>query len=462
LLEELELQDIPGAAMEERTASPDVVRLLTAHRAKGLEWDVVVVAGMQDELWPDLRRRTSLLEADLVDSDGERPPVTAAQLMTDERRLFYVALTRARRRLVLTGVGSVDDAGERPSRLLEEVLDTLPPITLAGTELLSPHSLVARLRRTAQDSTSPLRDAAAARLATLVAARDETGMPLVPVADPSRWWGIADWTAGAGPVRATDAPLALSGSAVAGYDGCPLRWFLENEAQAQSASTAAAGFGTLVHALARLVADGVLPADADVLAESLEGVWDSLGFEAAWQAARERDEAKAALRRLVTWLDGRPGTVAGSEVRFDVTVGDVRLTGAADRLELDADGQLHIVDFKTSRREPSLAEAARHPQLAVYQLAARHGAFDEAVGEHPSLGGAELVMLRIGKKGGLPGVRRQDGLTGERPTWADDLLTGTAAGMRAESYPARLGDSCGSCSFHTSCPAQGAGVAVTR
>jgi superfamily I DNA/RNA helicase/RecB family exonuclease len=463
LLDELELQDIPAAPLEERSAAPDAVRLMTAHRSKGLEWDLVVVAGLQDEVWPDLRRRTSLLEADLVDAAGVRPPVTAQQLLADERRLFYVALTRARRRLVVTAVSAMDDLGDRPSRFLDDVVDDLPPVSLAGTGLLSPDSLVARLRRAAQgDETSPaLRRAAAGRIAALAAATDSAGAALLPAADPASWWGMSDWSPGVRAVRDPEQPLALSGSAVAGYDGCPLRWFLEHEVHAGSASSAAQGFGMVVHALAKLVADGVLPADADVLSEQLGSVWDSLGFEAKWQAARERDEATTALRRLVAWLAGRPDRRAvAAERRFDVSVGDVRITGAADRLEVDLDGRVHVVDFKTSRSEPSQADAQQHPQLAVYQLAAREGGFRDEVGDAPALGGAELVLLRIEKKGGLPSVRGQDPLPPERPGWADDLLAGVAAGVRAEQFPARVGERCGSCAFQAVCPAQDAGEQV--
>ncbi len=120
LLEELRAQEIPAAPFEERAGALDSVRLLTAHRSKGLEWDLVVVADVQDGVWPDLRRRGSLLDADSLDANGPRPPPTPGALLTEERRLFYVALTRARTRLVVTAVSGVDDLADRPSRFLAE------------------------------------------------------------------------------------------------------------------------------------------------------------------------------------------------------------------------------------------------------------------------------------------------------------------------------------------------------
>ncbi|WP_302185253.1 3'-5' exonuclease, partial [Streptomyces sp. AC627_RSS907] len=65
-LEELDAQDIAADTLTRRAVRPDAVRLLTAHRSKGLRWRLVVVAGVQEGLWPDLRRRGSLLEADRI------------------------------------------------------------------------------------------------------------------------------------------------------------------------------------------------------------------------------------------------------------------------------------------------------------------------------------------------------------------------------------------------------------
>ena len=364
----------------------------------------------------------------------------------------------------MTSVNAVDDAGARPSRFLEELVDDLPQTRLAGVDLLSPASLVARLRRVMQDESQSesLRRAAAVRLARLASATAPDGAPLVPVAEPESWWGVRDWTPGVREIRDPDKPLRLSGSAVASYEACPLRWFFEREVNAGGAATVAQGFGTVIHALAKLVADGTLPPDVDTLVERLEDVWSALGFEAAWQADRERDEARRALRRFVRWLDARDRDEVASEATFEVAIGDVVLRGAVDRLEIDAEGKVRVVDFKTGRTAKGKAAVAEDPQLAVYQLAAREGAFDEELQGPARLGGAELVYLRTELATGLPIVRDQPSLPDESPSWADDLVDRTASGIRDEELPARLNDSCGSCAFQAVCPAQDAGEQVVR
>jgi superfamily I DNA/RNA helicase len=111
-LDSMSGQEIAGDTLADHAPEGDAVRILTAHRAKGLEWDVVVVAGVQEGIWPDLRMRSSLLGMDeLMDAAaGVLMPGTgadamaaalAAKLLNEERRLFYVAVTRARDQLYL-------------------------------------------------------------------------------------------------------------------------------------------------------------------------------------------------------------------------------------------------------------------------------------------------------------------------------------------------------------------------
>ena len=468
LLDEITAQQLPAGQLEERPGAADSVRLLTAHRSKGLEWSLVVVSGVQDGVWPDLRRRGALLEPDLLDPSGPRALPTTAQLLADERRLFYVACTRARSRLVVTAVSSLDDAGDRPSRFLEELgieieaPDGPRPVLHPGTDLLAVHSLVARLRRCLQseDASADLRTTAAAALARLADAVDDAGLPLVPAADPATWWGLEALTPGVGPVRVPDEPVSLSASAASMFETCPLRWFLEREVGARGASSAAQGFGTVVHALAQAVADGDLPADPEVLLGQLDAVWGRLGFEAPWQAERDREEAKAVLERFLRWhADGSSRAVLATEVDFDVVVGDARLRGAIDRLEQDADGALYVVDLKTGKSKPNREELESHPQLGIYQLVAQQS--ELVPGSGTAVGGAALVHLRQElRKTKLPAVQVQPALPGLPPSWADALLERVVTGIRVEQFPARPGDHCGSCDLRSSCPSHDEGRQV--
>ncbi|MCH0541313.1 ATP-dependent helicase [Streptomyces sp. MUM 203J] len=466
-LAELEAQDIAADTLtKRRPVRPDAVRLMTAHRAKGLEWSLVVVAGVQEGLWPDLRRRGSLLEADRIGRDGLAEPLPPGALLAEERRLFYVAATRARHRLVVTAVKASAEDGDQPSRFLTELGVEPRDVTARPRRPLAVAALVAELRATTVDqAASPaLRDAAARRLARLAALTDHEGQPLVPAADPHRWWGLDDPTHATAPLRDRDLPVTLSGSALDQLvHTCSLQWFLGREVKADAPATAAQGFGNVVHVLADEVASGRTPADLAVLMERLDRVWEALAFDAPWKSAQEKEHARVALERFLRWhvMDRGGRAPAATEHGFDITLeaGEyrVRIRGSMDRVERDEHGRAYVVDFKTGRQTPTRDEVARHPQLAVYQLAVREGAVDEVFdGRRPEPGGAELVHLRQAaprKEGGdaLPRVQPQ---APPADDWVAGLLAAAAGRVLDERFTPTTGQHCTTCTFRASCSAR--------
>jgi superfamily I DNA/RNA helicase/RecB family exonuclease len=463
-LDELEAQQIPADTLAERGLRPDGVRVLTAHRSKGLEWPVVVVVDVQEDGWPDLGHRGSLLQPDRLAVDGAVPPLPPSARLAEERRLFYVAITRAQRRLVVTAVDSPEDDGVRPSRFLAELGVPVRAVRERPRRPLTLAALVAELRATACDParSGPLRRAAARRLATL-AGEQAGSVALVPAADPDRWWGLTELTDPGVPAYPPDRPLALSGSSLSGLDECPLRWFLGHEVRADSARSTALGFGSVVHALAHDVGRGSSPAEVEHLLRLLDSVWNQLAFEAPWRSDLEKANARAALGRFLRWHDlDRGRELVGTELRFalPLTVAGraVELRGSMDRVELDGEGRAHVVDLKTGRRAPSGSDIPRNVQLGVYQLAVREG----AVPGHTEPGGAELVQLKDGTKDGLPKVQGQPALQADDGgrSWVDVVLAESVGRLVAERFRPTPNQHCGHCQFRTSCPAQDDGRQV--
>jgi superfamily I DNA/RNA helicase/RecB family exonuclease len=476
-LHTLRAQQIPADTLAERGVRDDAVRLLTAHRAKGLEWPLVVVAHVQEDAWPDLRRRATLLRADRIGVGGRLvPPTTTRELLADERRLFYVACTRARRRLVVTAVASSDDEGEQPSRFLTELypdddehrvthVEGRPrrPLSLAG--------VVAELRRTAADPEQPeaLRDAAAVRLARLTR-EHRAGTVRVPGADPATWWGTRAWSAGEAPLRPADEPVAVSASALTSLTTCPAQWFLNREASAERATTQGQGFGNVVHALADRIGRGDEPVAGrtrtevvDALLAHVDQVWGQIPFRTPWSSGREREEVRHALDRFLVKHEAAARELIATEVplRAEVDLPDgqrVLLHGYADRLELDAQGRVVVVDLKTGKTTPTKADIAEHPQLGLYQLAVENGAVE---GHHES-GGAELWQLRQ-EVGGAMRVQPQD-VQQRDPDGVrtiDRQLMEAASRLRTEEFPARPGNHCQYCAFERFCPALTAGTVLS-
>jgi superfamily I DNA/RNA helicase/RecB family exonuclease len=477
-------QEIVGDTLAERAARGEGVAVLTAHRAKGLEWDLVVVAGVQEGTWPDVRTRGSLLsmdelveavatadgtgqagrEADTVPADTVPantvpanivPADTAAaalasKLLDEERRLFYVAVTRARRQLIVTAVGGAD-AEERPSRFLAELAgnDIEPEqVTGPGRRWLSLPALTAELRRAAADDTraGPVRRAAAAQLARLAAVG-------VRGASPRHWYALTELST-SGPVM--EGTVRLSPSQVENFTRCGLRWLLESAAGVNTPGVLR-HFGIVIHAAAALAADGADDAD---ISKRIDEAWHHLDFGSAWYSAKQRDQAERMVRRFLDWHRANPRQLMAIEKDLRVSVGQVEITGRVDRLERDADGTAIVVDLKTGSSKPADDELDRHPQLGVYQLAVLLGAFEELGLTQP--GGAELVQ--VGKAGltARARVQRQRSLADDPESgWALELVETVATGMAGSVFTAKANPGCRVCPVAACCPVHERGGQVS-
>ncbi len=473
-LDSLSGQEIPGDTLAGQAPQGDAVRILTAHRAKGLEWDVVVVAGVQEGIWPDLRLRSSLLGMDeLVDmADGVPGPAAgtdaaaaalASKLLSEERRLFYVAATRARRVLAVTAAGG-QDSEERPSRFLAELAgDEIEIEHVAGSDIswLSLPALTADLRRAAADQRRPpaLRQAAAAQLARLAQAG-------VRGADPGHWYQLTTLS-DPGPLTApVSVPLTaqppggalmrVSPSQVESFTRCGLRWLLEVAAGAGSVDVVR-HFGIVIHAAAVLAAEG---ANDAVIGERIDEVWHHLDFGSAWYSQKQRELAHRMVTKFLAWHRENPRELIAYEESVRAQVGAVEITGRVDRLERDAEGRAIVVDLKTSSTPVPGTDLERHPQLGVYQLAVMLGAFERLGLTEP--GGAELVQ--VGKASLAAQVRIQPQrslLEDPEPGWARELVETVAAGMAGPLFEARLNPGCRHCPVASSCPVHTSGEQVT-
>ncbi|MFJ8829741.1 ATP-dependent helicase [Micromonospora aurantiaca] len=537
-------QELPADTLAAAADRGDAVRLLTAHAAKGLEWDLVAVAGVQEGVWPDLRLRGSLLGSERLvdvlagraDGAGLRASLVGqtSALLDEERRLFHVAISRARRRLLVTAVASAavggDDHEEQPSRFLHEIAAADPPATggtgpnptghgptgngsnspnPAGPERDAPDgsaptgpaltgngptgtatrggtadgpvphgdehpqdgpsaalpvtlpprgltlsALVAELRTAVTDPATPItrRHAAAGELARLAAAG-------VPGAHPDDWWGLRGLSDDR-PLVDEGEPVRVTPSAMESALRCSLRWLLERHGGSGPAS-AAQGVGNLVHAAAMLAEDASV--DREALLEYVAARFDAIELAARWMAGPERQRAEAMVDKLLRWLAGNPRRLLAIEHEFAVRLDDpsrpIELTGRVDRLEVDDEGRLVVIDLKTGKSTAvTEREVAEHPQLGAYQAAVEAGGFAE-FGEEP--GGAALVQLGTGARDAKEQTQAAAG-EGPEAGWATALVRRTADTMAASTFAAVANSKCRVCPVRTSCPVSGQGRQVVE
>lgn len=458
-------QEVPGDTLAVRSPIGDAVAVLTPAGAAGQAWPVVIVAGVQDGIWPDTRLRGLLLRSsELVDCVRGRPwswRSAASAVRHDETRLFHVATTRALERLIVTAVRDetdlpspyvalVDGTGGLHERDLTEVSD---PTTS--------RELVAWLRRRLAETPGEQEpaDAVVAGLGRLAAAG-------VPGADPAQWWSRRATTS-TRPLTPPDRPVEVSPSRIQTFHDCPLRWLLTTRG-GDGPPVGSSALGTLIHDIARDLGDVPVP---ELVAE-VDARWGRLGLTPGWVTERSRVLAHEMVERLGSYFEQATAdgwTKVGAEVSMRVTLGRAVLRGQVDRIEMDGAGRVRILDYKTGSTRPRKDDLPRHAQLGAYQVALLEEGFAEHLAQTPCAptsvppvsAGAALIQVGKGARTG-PGLDPQPPLSeDEDPRWAHSLVEATAEGMAAASFLARPEEQrCLRCPVRRTCPAQPEGAAL--
>ncbi|KJL28445.1 ATP-dependent DNA helicase PcrA [Microbacterium oxydans] len=463
---------------------PGKVALLTPATALGTEFDAVVVAGVQDGVWPNVRLRGGMLQTwrlpDALTAARTgavvEPPTPLDRrrgALHDELRLFVRAISRARARLLIT---AVDDDDATPSAFFGFLPPPEPPERHASAEHpLTLRGLVARNRRVLTTSTS---EAARRHSAEELAVLASEG---VPGAAPADWYGVTP-TSTAAPLR----DLAVDGARVSpskmeSYEECGLNWVV-SALGGDTVMPPTAGIGTIVHEAMEKVPHGDLEQMRAIVAEH----WPELDFETEWIGRKERRRADLFVDRLHTYLgdvraDG--GRVLGSEARFDfaVALGDdtappeVRevdeedigpravVSGYIDRVEAyPASGGEHahsrgrgwvemgpgaggersvVVDLKTGKTDPENDSGVlEHAQLAAYQVAVQQGLIEGAAPE--TLAGARLVIVSKTLAKSDYRIAHQHPLDDEARSAFLRRVADAARGMSASSFTAQVESHC--------------------
>ena len=434
---------------------PSGVEVLTPAQAMGRRWQVVVLAGLQDGAWPNLRLRDRILRADLladvgagrtvVGEDGREELIDSTRsarrvVLDDEYRLFVAALSRSR---CIVHAGAVRSEDAAPSVFFDMVArlagtprdnDVVPIDQVDAPLSLSGH--IADLRARAASPDDPV-DAELA--ATLLAFMAREG---IESAQPERWLG-----AGGTPTSAQDyrGQIVLSPSQFERALACPLRWFLTTIG-ADAPSNAAASLGTLVHAVAEEHPHGT----PEELTAALEARIEELGYNLDTWAGRVADRhAHDIVNNLASYVVGVPGDVT-VEQTVSAEVEGVTIRGRMDRLE-QVDEGVRVTDLKTGKSGYTKASVKENPQLAAYQMALL------ASGE--KVAGARIALLG----GSKPQIFDQPALEGEELERWREWVREVALGARGPYFEARpSAEACRYCSFDRLCPARERGRKVVE
>jgi DNA helicase-2/ATP-dependent DNA helicase PcrA len=430
----IEAGDDPATA--ELDPDADAVAVLTVHKAKGLEFAVVFLPGMVAGRFPSSGRGETLpLPAGL----GRGEPPSSAGALAEERRLCYVAMTRARDELILSH--AADYGGARARRVSPFVLEALDLPMAAG---------------------APGAGARTASPAERLAGFEAVTPPVVP---------------GDGPIA---TPLALSFYQIDDYLTCPLKYRYAHVLRVPLAPHHAIVYGAALHKAVQLFhnrqARGQVMSEEE-LDEVFESAWSNEGFVSRDHEEARRQAGRAALRRFRA-AQLAPDAVIPTYVEreFSFSLGGDRVRGRWDRVDIESveEGSMTvtgpepgrmasadvisptlgmlgpervtITDYKSSDvRDPAKARkrARESLQLQIYAMG-----FEALTGRLPDA--VALHFLESGVVGRVP-------VDPARLARARDKIARAAAGMRARDYTPRPDYlACTYCAFRDICPSSNA------
>ncbi|HKX18405.1 MAG TPA: UvrD-helicase domain-containing protein [bacterium] len=395
----IEAGDDPATA--ESDADTDAVRVLTIHKAKGLEFPVVFLVSLVADKFPSRARREPLALPDALMRDILPSGDFHVQ---EERRLCYVGMTRACRELYLTGAWDYGGVRRRKaSRFVLEALD-LPRIEPAAAPV-SPAQAVERYAPPPEPAEGPI--------------------VLLP---PS------------------DDPVPLSFRQVDDYTTCPYKYRYIHVLRVPILRDHRIAYGAALHEAVQEYNRRRArrqPVTADDLVATLERAWISEGFLSREHEDRRLEEGRAVLRRFFAYQEtsGTVPTFVEREFRF--RSGGAYVRGRWDRVDIRGD-EVVVIDFKSTdvrTHEDADRRTRDSEQLAIYSLA-----YQEVLGRLP-----DRVELHFLGREVMVGRAHKDA---DDVAEAREMIERAAAGIRARQFPATPDAyrACPYCAFNQICP----------
>ncbi len=382
------------------------VQLMTVHAAKGLEFQHVFLFHLAQRAFPVPNRQPLIsLPADL----WKGPLLKGDYHLEEERRLFYVGLTRAKRRLTLCTIRN-ESGRKKPSRFLEELREADCP-ALVWKQMLSPETPQPRPQRPE------------------VSSAEGTGSH------------IAAWvteTASSPPAET----FSLSASGLETYLRCPLQYHLSYGWQIPQRPSPALLFGTLMHEAVKEIVRAAAARqgmDRERLEAILDGLWPASGFPDPLQERRYRERGLEQLEKVRQAWTAEPFDLLYQEQPFQFSWAGTRLVGRIDQANRIGPGEVELIEYKTGRPQTQ-KETDGSLQLTVYAEACQQG-----FGLRPR----RLVLFNL-----TTGEKLETTRTPQESAALEKKIRQVRSDILAGKFPAQPGYHCRYCDFQSLCPAQ--------
>ncbi len=431
-----------GVLQMEKQTFGDAVRLLTIHAAKGLEFKHVYVVRVNSGTFP-VNYRQQLLEfppslrhlsaENLAEFFDDK-----AQHHEEERRIFYVAVTRARDTLTIIA---------EPGKGKEKVP--------AGFVRDLVYDFAADPQRSSAIHLIHLAAAGPSQIATVPATWTATGNKTMPANGAAHANGNSH-AAGSqpGPDLENGSAAAwlnvgpgvrnetLSAHAIEMYHRCPLQFKIARDWKIPSELSGALQYGSVMHGVLKDYFESVKqqrPHSLEKVLEIFKFQMEGAQFEDAYQRQLYEKQGNAELKVFIAAREQEPPPVVlQTEYSFQMDVNGSKVIGRFDRVDQGAGGRVRIVDYKTGSPKDQ-EKADQSVQFSVYALAA-----EKVWKAAPE----SLEFYNLEDNSRVATTRCDEDLRK-----IEEEIAEVAEGIRAEQFAPKLGFHCQWCSYRSLCPA---------
>jgi DNA helicase II / ATP-dependent DNA helicase PcrA len=409
LIEYLEyFREAGGVIPLQANDNEDAVRLMTVHGAKGLEFPHVFILRANSNSFPASYKETLVaFPRELRGPDSLTEADDKTLHAHEERRLFYVAMTRARDTLRIYAREGSGKADKTPPGYIRELINKP---TLASWFRAMP--------ATGEQDTLEM---------------GASSSPLYPAESQTTLW--------------LDMPVLdglqhrLSASAVDTYERCGLRFKLDRDWRLAAKPAAAMQYGAAIHRVLKTYFDSVRAgrpkADEELVQLFREDLADASIQEAYQQELYEQQGVPQLVEFLDSVRDIPASQVLHTEEPFELRLGEVIVAGRIDRIDQRPDGTVAIIDYKTGKSRDQ-ENADQSLQLSLYAIAAQEK-WGYKVGA--------LIFHNL--EGNVPVItmRSESDLVAAR-----DRVHAAAQGIADGIFDAKVGMHCSFCAYRSLCP----------
>ncbi len=404
-----------GVVSLDDDAPGDAVQLMTVHGAKGLEFPHVFLLRVNSHSFP-ARERAPLFEFPVRLMKEELPQGDFH--IQEERRLFYVALTRAQERLTITTLT------EKKNKVPVFIEDILMDMAVRKRDVLR---LAPKVRIEIPEKQAHEKD----RQNELFPAGE---------APPKIFSRVAQWAEEFHPP--SPEPLKLSSSALDLYRKCPQQYAFRYLWSLKEGPRAALSFGSVMHTTIRRFMEQLkksIKLPFEEVQHIYDTEWTGAGYEDEYQETAYKKDGLEQLKAFHASMLADTPNVLEQEKGFELPLeNDVILTGRMDQVNGLGRNDVEIVDYKTGKPKKE-ADARRNLQLSVYALAAK-----EIFEWNP----VRLAFYHL--QNNSVQVTTRDA---KQLQEAETLIQETAADIRAQEFSPNPGFNCRGCAYKLICPA---------